>query len=178
METTSSKEKELENILNKFSLAIKIQIQKYGLYRYGLDPDDIAQEVRIKIWKLLKSEKNITNQASYIKKIVSSSVIDQIRRLRREDGIYNLAREKQIAEMDSAYRNEIAHYKNLEEMLNRAVNNLIESRRQVVKLYLLNLTIDEIADHLKWSHDKTRNLLYRGLADLKKYLKNTDDHHG
>ncbi|MFW6131169.1 MAG: hypothetical protein ACOC5F_01045, partial [Candidatus Aminicenantaceae bacterium] len=51
------------------------------------------------------------------------------------------------------------------------VNSLIESRRKVVKLFLLNMTIDEISTFLNWSKDKTRNLLYRGLSDLKKILK-------
>jgi hypothetical protein len=30
---------------------------------------------------------------------------------------------------------------------------------------------------LNWSRDKTRNLLYRGLADLKEYLKAMEDEH-
>jgi DNA-directed RNA polymerase specialized sigma24 family protein len=51
------------------------------------------------------------------------------------------------------------------------VEGLIETRRQVVKLYLLNMSVDEISIYLKFSQDKTRNLLYRGLADLKRFLK-------
>ncbi len=55
--------------------------------------------------------------------------------------------------------------------MGRAVEGLIDSRRQVVKLYLMNLSIQEISGYLKWTQDKTRNLLYRGLADLKESLK-------
>ena len=46
-----------------------------------------------------------------------------------------------------------------------------ESRKKAVKLYLLNLTIEEISILLNWSKDKARNLLYRGLADLKHMLR-------
>jgi RNA polymerase sigma-70 factor (ECF subfamily) len=53
----------------------------------------------------------------------------------------------------------------------KAVDGLIESRRRVVKLYLLNMSIEEISLYFHWSKDKTRNLLYRGLNDLKKILK-------
>jgi len=35
----------------------------------------------------------------------------------------------------------------------------------------MNLSIQEISGYLKWTQDKTRNLLYRGLADLKESLK-------
>jgi DNA-directed RNA polymerase specialized sigma24 family protein len=48
---------------------------------------------------------------------------------------------------------------------------LIETRKRAVKLFLLDMSIDEIAEYYNWSRDKTRNLLYRGLADLKSRVK-------
>jgi RNA polymerase sigma factor (sigma-70 family) len=175
MGSERTRDQEFEDLLNRFANFIRIHILKFNLYKYGLDPDDISQEVRLKIWKLLHSEKNITNYASYIKKIVNSSVIDQLRKLRREEGVYS--HEKQVAENELAYSLEMSRFRSLEEIVGKAVESLIESRRQVVKLYLLNLSIQEIASYLNWSVDKTRNLLYRGLADLKKVLKNMDIHY-
>jgi RNA polymerase sigma-70 factor (ECF subfamily) len=52
-----------------------------------------------------------------------------------------------------------------------AVESLMLSRQRVVKLFLLNMTLEEIAVVLNWSEAKTRNLLYRGLDDLKKILR-------
>jgi RNA polymerase sigma factor (sigma-70 family) len=175
MDSERTKDKEFEDLLNRFANFIRIHILKFNLYKYGLDPDDVSQEVRLKIWKLLHSEKNIANYASYIKKIVNSSVIDQLRKIRREEGVYT--HEKQVAENELAYSLEMSRFRSLEEIVGKAVESLIESRRQVVKLYLLNLSIQEIASYLNWSVDKTRNLLYRGLADLKKVLKNMDIHY-
>jgi len=169
------KDREFEDLLNRFADFIRIHIQKYNLYNYGLDPDDISQDVRIKIWRLLHSEKNISNYPSYIKKIVNSSVIDQLRKLRREEGIFS--HEKQVAERELAYSIELSRLRTLEETVGKAVDSLIDTRRQVVKLYLLNLSIQEIASYLNWSTDKTRNLLYRGLSDLKKILKTMDIHY-
>ncbi len=63
------------------------------------------------------------------------------------------------------------------ETVGKAVEHLIETRRQVVKLYLLNLNIREIAGYLGMSQDKIRNLLYRGLADLRKLIKKMDTPH-
>ena len=165
-------DKEFEELLNRFADFIRIHIQKYNLYKYGLDPDDISQDVRIKIWKLLHSEKVISNYSSYIKKIVNSSVIDQLRKIRREEGIFS--HEKQVAERELAYSIDLSRVRALEETVGKAVDSLMDSRRQVVKLYLLNLSIPEIAGYLHWSTDKTRNLLYRGLADLRKALKDMD----
>jgi len=166
------KEKELTEIINRFSRFIQIHIYKYNLGRFGLDFDDVFQEVKIKIWKVLHNEKKITNYSSYIKKIVDSSVIDQLRKFKREEGIYLHEKSKKISEQKGSYSpDDFYGERDMKEVIGRAVGKIIESRRKVVKLYLLNMNIEEIAAYFRWSKDKTRNLLYRGLADLKRILK-------
>lgn len=161
----------LEAVLERFSRFIQAHIQKYNPQKNGIDPDDIFQEIKIKIWKILRNEKKIKNYSSYIKKIVNSSVIDQLRKSRREEGILFHEKLKEISDHKSFYIMDRAHNRGLKEIIGESVDSLIESRRKVVRLYLLNMTIEEIATLLNWSKDKTRNLLYRGLADLKKKLK-------
>jgi len=161
----------LETVLERFSRFIQAHIQKYNPQKNGIDPDYIFQEIKIKIWKILRNEKKIKNYSSYIKKIVNSSVIDQLRKSRREEGILFHEKLKEISDRKSFYIMDRAHNSGLKEIIGESVDSLIESRRKVVRLYLLNMTIEEIATLLNWSKDKTRNLLYRGLADLKKKLK-------
>ncbi len=50
------------------------------------------------------------------------------------------------------------------------VESLGLARRTVVKLHLEGYRRDEIEALLGWSEAKTRNLLYRGLSDLREYL--------
>lgn len=171
MPKKKTKPKEFESVIDRFSLFIRSHIQKYNLPKRGIDPEDIIQEVKIKIWKILEDEKKIKSYASYIKKIVDSSVIDKLRKLRREEQVLDFERRKIISELKTHYRTEIAFDKNLKKFIAQSVDSLLESRRKVVKLFLLNMTIDEIAALFHWSKDKTRNLLYRGLNDLKKILK-------
>jgi DNA-directed RNA polymerase specialized sigma24 family protein len=97
MEWDQKKEDELRSILDRFSGLIKVHIIKFNPQRFGLDPDDIAQEVRIKIWRLLHYEKNIKSYASYIKKIVNSSVIDLLRKCKRDEGIVLLEKQKKVS---------------------------------------------------------------------------------
>ncbi len=170
MSTKVDKLKEFDAVISKFGRSIKINIKKFNLPKDGIDPDDVLQEVRIKIWKLLNDEKKITNYSSYIKKIVDSSVIDHLRKARRERGFILLEKKKKISEWKSQYETRVFDDKNLKRSINNAVESLLDSRRKVVKLYLLNLTIEEIATFYNWSRHKTRNLLYRGLSDLKKRL--------
>ena len=175
MDLDKSKEKELAEIIERYSRFINVQILKYDPNRFGLDIDDVFQEVKIKIWKILHSEKKITNYSSYIKKIVDSSVIDQLRKLKREEGIYLHEKIKKISELNQPYSpDRLFPERDMKDIVGKAVEGLIESRRRVVQLYLLNMNIEEIAAYFNWSKDKTRNLLYRGLSDLKKILKERD----
>lgn len=171
MNLNDGKEREFEDIINRFSGFIKALIQKYNLQKYGIDGDDISQEVKIKIWKVFQDEKKIKYFASYIKKIVNSSIIDQLRKLKREKRIFIHERQENIQELKNASIAEFFDENTLSEIVGEGVNSLISSRRRVVKLFLLDMTIEEIAIYLGYTRDKTRNLLYRGLLDLKQILK-------
>ena len=58
----------------------------------------------------------------------------------------------------------------LQDQVGRALEQLIPARRSVVKMYLSGYGREEIADLLGWTEPKTRNLLYRGLSDLREKL--------
>jgi RNA polymerase sigma-70 factor (ECF subfamily) len=174
MDWDRKKEDELKSILDRFSGLIRVHIIKFNPQRFGLDPDDISQEIRIKIWRLIHHEKNIKNYASYIKKIVNSSVIDLLRKWKRDEGIMLLEKQKKVSEIKRDYPVALSLEENLRDTVAEAVDSLIESRRKVVRLHLLDMTIEEISAFYNWSTNKTRNLLYRGLADLKTILKNKD----
>lgn len=102
---------------------------------------------------------------------MNSTVIDHIRRIRREERILFSEIQRKIAERRGTYKKERIDEKNYKNILRQSVDFLLDSRRKVVKLYLLNMTLEEIAEYFNWSLHKTRNLLYRGLNDLKKILQ-------
>jgi len=162
--------KEFEAILEKFSRSIRASISKFGLEKRGIDPEDVIQEVKIKIWKKFGHEKNISHYSSYIQRIINSILVDHIRKVRRQEKLILHEKQKLLSEERGNPGN--PHKGSVfSEMVGEAADSLMESRRKIVKLFLADLTIDEIASTLNWSRDKTRNLLYRGLSDLKEKLK-------
>jgi DNA-directed RNA polymerase specialized sigma24 family protein len=56
------------------------------------------------------------------------------------------------------------------EIIRESVDSLIESRQAVLKLYLIGMDQPEITEYFGWSEGKVRNLLSRGLEDLRKAL--------
>ena len=161
----------LTGIIERFSSFIKKNIHKFNPQQNGIDPEDIYQEVKIRLWKILKNEKRIENYSSYIMKIVNSTVIDQIRKSRRQGEIILAEKQKNISEKKQTYKIITPNEHLLKDIIGHAVENLRESRKKVVKLYLLNLSIEEIAALFGWTKHKTRNLLYRGLNDLKAEIR-------
>ena len=160
-----------EKILQDFSSYIKSQIFKYNVQNNGIDPEDILQDVRIKIWKLVDDKKEIKNYTSYIKKIIYSSAIDQIRKSRRNNILISKEIQNAIQER-LGYNSKKYIFNKIGELIPNELEKLISSRKKVVKLFFLGMTISEISIFFNWSQDKTRNLLYRGLSDLKKNIKN------
>jgi RNA polymerase sigma-70 factor (ECF subfamily) len=61
-------------------------------------------------------------------------------------------------------------YSELSKQVAQAIDEIPASRRPVVRMYLAGHPREEIAELLGWSEAKTRNLLYRGLADLRARL--------
>ncbi len=168
-------EEELEKLLNSFANYIRLHIMKYNLHRYGIDPEDIAQEIKIKLWRVLTLEKNINHRPSYIRKVVDSTVIDHLRKWKREEMAVSQAIMKTVSDSRINYdMPEASIDERLQEIVLRSVNQLIDSRKKAVKLFLLNMNLEEIARYYSWSKDKARNLLYRGLSDLKRILKEKD----
>jgi RNA polymerase sigma factor (sigma-70 family) len=171
-------EEEFGRILEAYGQFMSIEVQRFNLSKYGLDHEDILQDVRVKIWQVVSDKRRIISLPAYIKKIISSAVIDQLRKRQRDDSLLRREEQIRIAEQKDLYSWEALRKKAMEQAVGRAVEKLISSRRQVVKLYLLSLSIPEISSYLNWTHNKTRNLLYRGLSDLKEALKRMEAENG
>jgi RNA polymerase sigma-70 factor (ECF subfamily) len=145
--------------------------------RHGLasaDVDELFQEVRLRLWKSLSSGEKIgAAPASYVYRTAQSAAVDLIRRrrARREEAV-DLTRPSGEQVLGSNPGPDAAVERGeLIEAVGRAVDALAETRRPVVRMYLTGYTLQEITTLLGWTEPKTRNLLYRGLADLRAALR-------
>jgi RNA polymerase sigma factor (sigma-70 family) len=147
----------------------------------GDDLDEVMQDVRVRLWRARgESEQLSTVSASYVYRTAMSAALDLIRRRRRASATSKPSRE--LTEDSDETVDDIAsaaQASNPEAALDasetsRAVLTAIEripkSRRAVVRMYLMGHPPMEIAGLMGWTEPKTRNLLYRGLADLRAEL--------
>jgi RNA polymerase sigma factor (sigma-70 family) len=141
--------------------------------RFGVGDDDIdtlMQDVRIRLWRSRgESEEIAALPTSYVYRTAMAAAVDLVRTRRRGDGrsvsldsIETLAAR---GETDAALL-----ASDLGAAVARALEDLVEARRIVVRLHLSGYERAEIVELLGWSNAKVRNLLYRGLQDLRERL--------
>jgi RNA polymerase sigma-70 factor (ECF subfamily) len=174
---SKNRKNDFESLINNFTGLIYFHINKFSFKDNVFDSDDISQEVILKLWKVMNNEKKIKHYSSYIKKVVNSTIIDCLRKARRHNKAISFKMQERISEKRTSFKRNINSEAHFIEIIHKAVERLIESRKKVVKLYLLDLTIEEISILFNWTEDKTRNLLYRGLSDLKNNLKEKGVHY-
>jgi RNA polymerase sigma factor (sigma-70 family) len=165
--------------IDRISASLEALVERFGrmLRRVGFDHglteadiDEVVQEVRIRIWKARPEAVGQLN-ASYVHRTAVSAALDIVRRRRSvsrfvESDSSDVAVSGDAAS-DAQRTLEVAE---LETRVAGAVDSLAVSRRPVVRMYLQGYSREEIAGLLGWSEAKTRNLLYRGLADLRERL--------
>jgi RNA polymerase sigma factor (sigma-70 family) len=171
-ETDGDASKALEHVVGRFDAFIRRSARRHGLDR--AEVDEVVQELRVRMWKSLGTAELIRRaKASYIYRAAISASIDIIRRRRArrfeamslDDGIADIAPDPRRRSDAGLEEDELAA------TVHRAIGLLAESRRAVVRMHLAGYERDEIADLLGWTEPKTRNLLYRGLADLRQILE-------
>ncbi len=146
-------------------------------WRHGLsdaDVDDVFQDVRIRLWHARSESEKISDLgASYVYRTAAAAAIDLIRRRRakREDDLEVTNESATVRDaLSTASLEEGVESSEAVEQVMRAVDELAPARRPVVRMYLAGYQREEIAQLMGWTEAKTRNLLYRGLADLRELL--------
>lgn len=161
----------LESVLSRFADRVRSIGRRHGLE--GDDVSDLVQEVRVRLWHALETgEKILSVPPSYVHRTAVTAALDVLRRRRaRRETPVRLSRPSGESILGEAPAVDTSlGTSELEEQIARALETIAESRRPVVRMYLAGYGREEIADVLGWTEAKTRNLLYRGLADLRERL--------
>jgi RNA polymerase sigma factor (sigma-70 family) len=160
---------ELESLVLRFARFAGRIAHDRGLHQEDLD--ELLQELRVRFWRARKDGLRDLS-AGYVRRTAISAALDIIRR-RRVDRNVPLDESESGAQpltARTAGPAELLDQSELAQRVARAVDGLAPPRRAAVRLYLDGYRREEIAELLHWSDARTRNLLYRGLADLRTVL--------
>ncbi|MEM9531630.1 MAG: RNA polymerase sigma factor [Pseudomonadota bacterium] len=165
----------LEALLTEHESVIRAAISRHCPRWLSAEVDDIFQEVRRRLWVALKNERKLERPASYLYRTAVTATIDAIR---RSDARPEITMDTELdtiaAEPSSpAAGGSPEQLMGTAELLGRVSSCLAQvatRRREAVKLHLLGMTTREIAAVHNWTEPKARNLVYRGLKDLRTVL--------
>jgi RNA polymerase sigma-70 factor (ECF subfamily) len=136
------------------------------------DADDLVQDVRVRLWRAVEGERMESIPASYLYRAAASAALDIIRRRRssREEPVDDVGSADPHLTDGALRPDQAAQLSDLAVQIERALETLPPSRRPVVRMYLAGYRSTEIGELMGWTEAKARNLLYRGLADLRERL--------
>lgn len=160
----------LESVVARFGGLVRSVGARHRLSE--ADVDEVLQELRIRLWRAFPDGEQIERvNASYVYRTAASASLDLLRRRRskaslRTDSVDD--RRDSLPDRREPHRE--LEGRELTERIVRALGEIPASRRPVVRMYLAGYSREEIARLLGWTDAKTRNLLYRGLADLRRRL--------
>jgi RNA polymerase sigma factor (sigma-70 family) len=167
----------LERVLLRYGAMVRQSARARGLSE--ADVDEVLQDVRVRLWRSgSDTEKLDALNTSYIQRVAMSAAIDLLRRrrARREESL-DAAHEPvetpvvlQVASPDRSDDEALAY------RLEMGLAQLARNRRLCVQLHLEGYSRDEIAAMIGWSEPKVRNLLYRGLDELRGLLRESAEH--
>src|SRR5687767_5815882 len=160
----------LEAVIARFANMVRAVGRQHRLS--NADVDEVMQDVRIRLWRAHgASEQIVTLSTSYVYRTASAAALDLLRRrkARRADDSIGLDDDATITSTAAGPEEELAATELAADVM-RALDTIPPTRRPVVRMYLAGYTREEIASLMAWTEAKTRNLLYRGLADLRACL--------
>ncbi|GIX34724.1 MAG: hypothetical protein KatS3mg126_0503 [Lysobacteraceae bacterium] len=168
-------EQALRALIERFGARVRAEIARHRLERHGIDPDDVEQEVRIRLWSTLQRDPNALLPASYVMRTVSSVLVDAVRRSEARP-VEALPDEPDGLALDGLGRtaprpDEAAEDGQFAAAVVAAIKALPVRRRRPLQLYLQGFTVPEVAELCGLSFDAGRKLVYRGLDELKARLR-------
>jgi RNA polymerase sigma factor (sigma-70 family) len=158
----------LADLIDQYGRLIDAVIGGLMRGRLAYARDDVRQEVAIALWKRLQDETPIEHPTSYVYQVARR---EAIRILQREARRYCEMPEDSDAAPSSDSgpfgRLEVAE---LRARLNGALGSLAPERRQAVRAHLMGFNIREIMAMRGWTYQTARNLVARGMAEVRAIL--------
>jgi RNA polymerase sigma factor (sigma-70 family) len=160
----------IEAVVARFRTMVRSVGARRGLV--DADLDEVLQDVRIRLWQAREGGKVLEELgSSYLYHVATTAALDLMRR-RRAHGADRTEDVEERTELmiESPSPHEAVEARELAAQIDAAVEALSIDRRVAVRFHLAGYDRDDIARALGWSEARTRNLLYRGLDDLRRRL--------
>lgn len=135
--------------------------------------DDIVQQAMIRVVRVMEqSEGGEPLGPSYLWKVAYTTTIDQLRRMQSQAQLRdNFAQVGGPSGGATISPEDAAEGQKIGAAIRECLSRLIDARRRAVVLHLQGHSVPEASELLGWTRKRAENQVYRGLADLRRCLR-------
>jgi RNA polymerase sigma factor (sigma-70 family) len=134
--------------------------------------EDIEQRVYLALWKQVADQREIHHPASYLYRAAVRETLALVREEQRRRLDAEPRDETQPSEARSPEATPVERLasRELGRRIDQAIAALAPERRRAVRAHLAGLAVQDLMTIERWSYQKARNLVQRGMAELRQRL--------
>jgi RNA polymerase sigma factor (sigma-70 family) len=167
---------QLTALVEAYASLIRSAVRRVSGPRAALIQDDVQQNVMLALWRQLERGQTIERPASYI---FRAAIRETVRLLRRDHAHAPAASEHDQRVVEAAAASDPQRDLEERERQKGLMDCLatLEARRQLaVRAHLSGFTVAEIMEMFDWPYQRARHLVARGMADLRRALRERGIH--
>ncbi len=159
----------LEEMATQYGHVIRVAVRRAGGDRLGVHAEDVEQSVLLEVWKQVRSERDINYPSSYFYR---AAIRETVRLMKRSQS----RQEEALQDEETTTRQHISPGRQacaveLRQAIDSGLGGLHPARRQAVEAHLSGDSVQDIMRQNEWSYSRARNLIARGMADLRSRLR-------
>ena len=171
MEGVGGPDEQLEALVRRYGVLIRSAVAKALGRRDEAIGDDVMQQVSEALWKQLRRGQVIEQPSAYLYRC---AVRETVRIVQREIDRGEVALDAADAVAAAARPDALLEARELEQATDALLDQLAPDRATAVRAHIAGFSVDEIMAMQGWSYQKARNLIARGIADLRLRLREKD----
>jgi RNA polymerase sigma factor (sigma-70 family) len=169
-ETPADRPKQFEALVAGFGRLVAHAVRRVAGGAAANDLADIEQDVLLALWKRVGAEQDIAHPASYVYKAAIREAVRTVARVRRRAEVPLPEAEATAPRLEADGERLVAE-RERREALRVALAALTPDRARAVRAHLAGWSVDEVMRLHGWSYQRARNLIARGMADLRLELR-------
>jgi RNA polymerase sigma factor (sigma-70 family) len=159
-----------EALVSGFGRLVAHAVRRVAGTAAANDLADIEQDVLLSLWKQVSAEQDIAHPASYVYRAAIREAVRAVARVRRRAEDPLPESEAAAPQLAPDAERRVAD-REQREALRAALAALPPDRARAVRAHLAGWSVDEVMQMYGWSYQRARNLIARGMADLRTALR-------
>ncbi len=160
---------DVEELVHRYAGLIRLAVRRVAGPRAEEIAEDVEQQVALNLLRRMESsEQIIRHPASYLYRAAVREAVRAIREERRRYQGRVFLEDREVE--DPVVAQEGSELRDTGREIMKAMAGLQPKRRRAVAAHLMGFTVQEIMEMWGWSYNTARNLISRGMADLRAEL--------